>query len=125
MDYGAQYLRIVGPLNDASQKAGATIKESDTTAQIAAKFEPMIVQVQRVDSELLKSPWPASAQKDVKDLVAANVAMVAAIRDTNANASDYLAAVERAGEKAVDDAGSVRADLGLPPNRGSSVGPDT
>jgi hypothetical protein len=124
-DYGAQYLRIVGPVNDASQKAGATIKESDTPAQIAKKFEPLIVQVHRADSELLKGPWPEDAQKDVKDLVAANVAMVAAIRDTKANPSDYLAAVESAASKAVDDAGSVRVDLGLPPNRGSSVGPDT
>jgi hypothetical protein len=64
-DYGKDYLRIIGPPNDAldtlNQKAKSYI--DDTTAEeIAADTEPLADTIEEASNALLRVDWPASVK---------------------------------------------------------------
>lgn len=117
VNYGQQYLAIVGPANAAGN--AAVIPDNPTGARLAQVFAPVIAAYQKADDALLRAQWPAGAQADIKAMVTADGAVIgdmnAAAGQNALSAASWETQLSSDGAKAKAAANVVRADLGLPP----------
>lgn len=104
VNYGAQYLAIITPLNNAMDKLPTkpTQAELDNLARI----------VEQGEAKLLAVRWPGQAESDVHSLVTAMGQAAAALHN------DSESQLNTASEAVASASAIVRADLGLPSNLG-------
>jgi hypothetical protein len=127
-DYAQQYLDLVAPANCANQALGEVIRRLDQTtatyqeAKAAGLFdaagETAAAWVTFYEG-LVAADWPEDVQPAIDDLVAetsADARKIESIANAVDDASFYAAMNQSIGEE--NNAGVVRARLGLPSNIG-------
>jgi hypothetical protein len=127
IDYGNQYLTLVGPGNAAKATFDAAIKALEaahpgfnvTGTDLTPLAASLIAATNTVDQGLLQDQWPPDAQADVKALANAN-SVIATDLGTSGTVTpqNYVAWVTKLvtdGAPEMAAANNVRGDLGLPP----------
>jgi hypothetical protein len=126
VDYGNQYLALVGPGNAAKATFDAAIKALEaahgnnlTGADLTPLAAALIAATNTVDQGLLQDQWPPDAQADIKALANANAAIATDLGTSGTvTPQNYVAWVTRLvtdGAPEMAAANNVRGDLGLPP----------
>lgn len=132
VDYGAQYLELVGPMNDVLDQARAAEDLGNRKRRWWRPFDsfnsPENQGIRRLPGEVAKSTsacyeglvaaeWPADVQADVDDLVAQLAAEALAYQAASEAPSfaEMRAAVDGM-PNGSNRAGVLRAKLGLGPN---------
>jgi hypothetical protein len=113
--YGAQYLRITAPANNALtrfQDQLSSLGKDAPRSDVAKAATPLISTLQAIDRDLGRAPWPPGVDTDIKAEVVADSAIIADLSVAGAQPhwEDQLRADEA---KASDKARIVRSDLHL------------
>ena len=117
------YLRIVKPLNDASDrfyKRTAHWNQQTTGKEAAKDSAPSIAALRTFDDKVLRVDWPPETAVDVKELVRADRAFIGDLRALENVDVLSLGLVNQARQDTTKGGAAgnvVRADLGLPPVR--------
>lgn len=123
---GRQYLALVNPVNTTiatfvSQANGWS--DSTTDAQAEADAQPVIKDLQNLQTGLLRDRWPSVARNDIKALVQSIAPLVGDLEGLASlnllSASSWETTFERDASSTGTAANIVRSDLGLPPAKNS------
>lgn len=125
VNYGAEYLAIVNPINGAASTAknalGALPATTTASAYVAA-VAPYLAATQAAVPKLLAVHWPGQAEGDVRTLTADIGALdgdMSAFATMDAlNYSTVTGQYNQDASKMLTAAETVRADLGLPTKAG-------
>jgi hypothetical protein len=117
---GDRYVAIMAPLNGATtsfQRAVATVDDRTSAASVEKTAAPFSSAIGTADAKLTAAHWPGRTDHDVKDLVAANRALVAALsvptRQKDFSPSGWMSQVHAAESGTLNASNAVRQDLGL------------
>jgi hypothetical protein len=116
---GDRYVAIMAPLNGATtsfQRGVATFDDRTSAASVEKTAAPFSNAIGTADAKLTAARWPRGTDHDVKDLVAANRALVAALvvpTQQDFSGSRWMSQVHAAEAGTLNASNAVRQDLGL------------
>jgi hypothetical protein len=113
--YGAQYLRIIAPANNALtrfQDKLSSLGNDPAKADVAKAATPLIAAIQAVDQALVRAPWPPAVETDIKAEVVADSAISANLSVAGAQ-PNWQGQLHSEELKASAAARTVRAELHL------------
>jgi hypothetical protein len=115
VNYGAEYLAIVTPVNTAGDTFVAkwnALPGTATTAQQDAVLTPILTALQTADGKLAAIQWPTNAEADVKAMIVADGAVQGDLMNLEGGGSSAPFVTDLGKAHAASEV--VRGDLGLP-----------